>query len=188
MGLCFQYSWTSIVCERSSVAPEPALVLPFLPHALVGSDSWAFLGTSKQHGFGLMAYQVRKSGECPEGGATTEIRDGSTARIRKSGIQPILLVSKLLSPNEANHWPTELEVAGLVWAVDRTIVYTNHATTPSVVRQTSLQSLNTDKLKLRLLRSSQYLSQFNLDVRWKAGFDDVVPDALSWLRAQAFPW
>ena len=42
-----------------------------------------------------------------------------------------------------------------------------------------MTSSNTDKLNLRLVRASQYLSMFELDIRYKPGKKNIVPDALS---------
>lgn len=66
----------------------------------------------------------------------------------------------------------------------KTIVYTDHSATLSIIRQTTLTTSSTDKLHLRLIRASQYLSQFRLDVRHKAGKLHFVPDALSRLQVR----
>lgn len=60
-----------------------------------------------------------------------------------------------------------------------TTMYTDHSATVSIAKQTSLSSTNTDKLNLRLVRASQYLSIFELDIRYKPGIKNIVPDALS---------
>ena len=85
--------------------------------------------------------------------------------------QPIMFLSKTLSPPERRYWPTELEVACLVWTTKRVrwmveacekpvTVLTDHSATIGIVRQTSLTSSSVDKLNNRLTRASQYLSQF----------------------------
>ena len=90
-----------------------------------------------------------------------------------------------------NHtWSTDLEVAGLVWPIRKirhlidnsllaVIVFTDHSATVGFVKQTSLTSSSVDKFNLRLLQASQYLSQFNLEVRYKPVKQHTVPDALS---------
>lgn len=66
------------------------------------------------------------------------------------------------------------------------IIHTDHASATSIARQTTLSTTNTDKLNLRLVRASQYLSQFSLDVRHKPGKQHIIPEALSRLyRAEA---
>ena len=87
-------------------------------------------------------------------------------------------------------WPTKLEVAGLVWTICKiihlidnsplaTIVYTYHLASIEVMKQTSLTSSSVDRLNLRLVQVSQYLSHFNLEVRYKPEKRHTVPDALS---------
>lgn len=136
---------------------------------------------SKQRGFGVMIAHL-------EGDAVTD--NPSRAKT-----QPILFLSKTLSPAERHYWPTELEVACLVWTMKRirwmveacekpVVALTDHAGTTSIATQTSLNSSSTDKLNNRLTRASQYLSQFrNLKVLYKPGREHVVPDALSRLPA-----
>ena len=113
----------------------------------------------------------------------------------RNDIEPIMFLSKMLNAAETNYWPTELEVAGIIWVVRKvrhlieaskqlpTIIYTDHSAAVPISRQTSLSSSSTDKLNLRLVRASQYLSQFDLVVKHKPGTSNVVPDALSRLRA-----
>jgi hypothetical protein len=62
-------------------------------------------------------------------------------------------------------------------------VITDHSATTGIARQTSLTSSSVDKLNQRLVRASQYLSQFDLDIRWRPGKSHTVPDALSRLPA-----
>ena len=50
-----------------------------------------------------------------------------------------------------------------------TVVYTDHSAAVSTVRQTSLNTTSTEKLNLRLIRASEYLQRFRLDVRYKPG-------------------
>jgi Integrase zinc binding domain len=62
------------------------------------------------------------------------------------------------------------------------IIYTDHASTKGIANQTHMGSSATDKLNLRLIRASQYLSQFKLDIRHKPGKTNVVADSLSRLK------
>jgi RNase H-like domain found in reverse transcriptase len=99
----------------------------------------------------------------------------NTTPIPREKIKPILFLSKLLTTAESKYGPSELEIACLVWTVrrirhmieaaKRTIVYTDHASNVSIVLQTTLRTANMDKLNPRLIRASQYLSQFTLDVK-----------------------
>lgn len=113
------------------------------------------------------------------------------ATIARTLVQPIMFLSKLLNEAEKNYWPTELEVAGIVWVVKKirhmiesssvppVVIYTDHSAAVPISRQTTLTTSSTDKLNLRLVRASQYLSSFNLAIRHKTGKSNVVPDALS---------
>ena len=62
------------------------------------------------------------------------------------------------------------------------VVYTDHSAVVSISRQTSLTTSSTDKLNLRLVRASQYLSIFDLSVRHKANKTNIVSNALSRLQ------
>ena len=53
-----------------------------------------------------------------------------------------------------------------------------------ISKQTSLKTTSTDKLNLRLVRASQYLSVFNIELRYKAGKSNIVPNALLRLAAK----
>ena len=109
---------------------------------------------------------------------------------KQNKIQPIMFLSRTLTPAETRYWPTELEVAGVVWAISKlrhlinsssrpTIVYTDHSAAVWIARQTSLMTTSTEKLNLRLVRASAFLSQFDLDVRFRPGKEHVIADALS---------
>lgn len=109
--------------------------------------------------------------------------------VPREKIKPILVLSEILTTAESKYGPSELEIACLVWTVRRirhmieaavkTIVYTDHVSNVSIVLQTILSTSNVDKLNPRLIRASQYLSQFPIEVRWKPGKSRIVPDALS---------
>ena len=64
-------------------------------------------------------------------------------------------------------------------------IFTDHAATAGIVSQTSLTTANTDKLNLRLVRASQFLSTLPIRIRVKPGKLHVVPDALSRLESTA---
>lgn len=137
------------------------------------------IDSSKSWGFAAMIYHVKGDPEV------------SDAVIPRTSVQPIMFLSKLLNDAEKNYWPTELEVAGIVWVVKKirhliestsvppAVIYTDHSAAVPISRQTTLSTSSTDKLNLRLVRASQYLSSFNLSIRHKAGKSNVVPDALS---------
>jgi hypothetical protein len=79
--------------------------LTYLIHQNVHRDLYIDVDASKK-GIGVFVYYVKekttlKPGEWPE----------------RSKCQPILFLSRLLNKAEKNYWPTEMEIAGTVWAV-----------------------------------------------------------------------
>ena len=66
-----------------------------------------------------------------------------------------------------------------------TVMYTNHFAAILISRQTSLTTFSIDKLNLRLVCAFQYLSMFDLFVRYKAKRTNIVPDALSRLQGSS---
>lgn len=133
---------------------------------------------ASKDGIGSMVYHVR--------GDPLDAEKIKSSR----GIEPIMFLSRTLSPAETRYWPTELEVAGLCWIIRKIapmirtakkppLLFTDHSAAPPIARQTSLMTTSIDKLNTRLVRASQYLSQFDIDYRYKPGKQHVVPDALS---------
>lgn len=60
-----------------------------------------------------------------------------------------------------------------------TVIFTDHSATTSIAKQTHLTTTtNTDKLNLRLVCTSQNLSQFDLDIQHWSGWIHLVFDAL----------
>ena len=134
--------------------------------------------SSKESGIGGILYHVKK--EC-------------TGYPTRSNIEPITFLSRLLVSAETRYWPTELELAGLVWMLRKTrhmveasqhptIVYTDHGAALGIAKQVTLSTTSTDKLNLRLVRASDYVQRFRLDIRHKPGKLHIVPDALSRLE------
>lgn len=79
-------------------------------------------------------------------------------------------------------------MAGIVWVLrevrhiveastSTTIIYTDYGATLGIATQNTLTS--TDKLNLRLVRASDYIQRFDLELRHKSGKQHIVPDALS---------
>ena len=143
---------------------------------------------SKERGFGVMAFHVRKKG--------TDDETVPKAPPPRTDVEPILFLSKILSDAEKRYWPTELEMAAVVWAIRKlrlmvissqhaTTVITDHASNVTISGQTKLTSTSTDKLNLKLVRASMYLSQYKLNMIYKPGKSHLVPDALSRLPSTA---
>lgn len=140
------------------------------------------IDASVEVGFGAYAYHVKDD-----------------AVPKQKSQQPVLFLSKTLTPAETRYWPTELEVAGLVWVVKKlrhlieatnltTVVYTDHQAIVDIAKQSSLNTTSLVRLNLRHVRSSEYLARFRLDIRYKPGKTNTVPDALSRLpKADSIP-
>ena len=63
------------------------------------------------------------------------------------------------------------------------VVFTNHVVNTFIAKQTTMNSNNTDKLNLRLVRAFVYLSQFRLKMKYKSKKNHVVSNALSKLTS-----
>jgi hypothetical protein len=105
----------------------------------------------------------------------------------------VMFLSKDLTAAETLYWPIELETSALVFAVKKTrhlveandyptIVYSDHVAVKHIAHSTSLKTSSPERANMCLIRSSQYLSQFRLDVRYQPGKDNVVADALSRIK------
>lgn len=138
------------------------------------------IDASKESGMGAMIFHLKKPSD-----------DEFPTR---TNIEPIMFISRLLTPAETRYWPTELELAGLVWVLRKTrhlveatelptIVYTDHGASLGIAKQTTLSTSSTDKLNLRLVRASDYIQRFQLIIKHKPGKQHIVPDALSRLNA-----
>ena len=60
-----------------------------------------------------------------------------------------------------------------------TVIYTDHQAIVDIAKQSSLNTTSVVRLNLRHVRSSEYLSRFRLDIRYKPGKSNIIPDALS---------
>ena len=122
------------------------------------------LDASKEHGMGAMVFHLADGHEWDP-----------AKRMPATAVQPILFLSRSLKGGEPRYWPTELEMACLVWVVrklrtlitsSRTghiVISTDHATTCGIVKQKSLFTANM-KTNDRLVIAPQWLSQFPLQV------------------------
>ena len=116
----------------------------------------------------------------------------------RTAIQSIMFLSRCLNDVEKNYWSTELKIIDIVWVVRKirhmiesieissTIIYTNHFAVVFISRQIILTISSNDKLNLRLMRTSQYLSDFNLYVRHKVDKANVMSDVLFKLQVDVF--
>ena len=109
--------------------------------------------------------------------------------INRIHVQFILFLSKMLTSAKQRYWSIEFEIAALVWIIKKvkhmietitktTVIFTNHSVSTSIVKQISHIFSNIDKLNLKLIKVFVYLSQFDLDVRYKSKKFNIVFDVL----------
>ena len=152
------------------------------------------LDASKEFGFGAHVYHTKQDElSKPSGCLQKPLSDAP----KQKSLQPILFLSRQLTSAETRYWPTELEMAGIVWVIKKvrhlieasskvTIVYTDHSAAIGIVRQSSLNTTSIEKLNLRLIRASEYLQRFRIKLRHKPGKANIIPDALSRLASRSY--
>ncbi|KAJ5203188.1 hypothetical protein N7449_005267 [Penicillium cf. viridicatum] len=147
---------------------------------------YAEIDSSKDKGHSAMIFHIKKDWE----------RKDHKKPPPANAVEPIIFLSRLLSPAEQNYWPTELEVACLVWVLQKirhlllavptdkpAIVYTDHSATVNIAVNTNLRSAATENQNLRLVRAAQFIQTFNLKVFHRSGATNKVADTLSRLRS-----
>jgi hypothetical protein len=151
------------------------------------------IDASKERGYGAMLTQI-PVWSFPDHQRAATVLDPTAPNYEHALERPICYLSKRLNKHERNYWPTELEVAGLVWTVRKVrhliddaaqvVVFTDHQATKDIAVQTNFRHSAPHRQNLRLVRASLYLSQFpQIKVLHIPGRLNVVPDALSRLQA-----
>lgn len=164
--------------ETQNALSKASILIHFDPSRTL----WVDLDASKQ-GFGVMVFHTKR-----------EWKDESGKWPARTAVEPIMFISRLLTTAEAVYWPTELEIAGFVWTLKKirhlvesskqpTIIQTDHSAIVDIMKQKLITATtSTLRMNTRLIRASQFLTQFDLKVRHKPGKEHVVPDALSRLK------
>jgi hypothetical protein len=167
------------------------------PNTLIHYDSKIPLvvriDASKQRGYGAMIAQI-PVWSYEEPAKSNTLLDPTANGYNHDLERPVCYLSKRLNKHELNYWPTELEVAGLVWTIRKirhlvddsedVVVFTDHQATTGIVKQTDFRNSTPHKQNLRLVRASLYLSQFpQIRVLHVPGRLNIIPDALSRLEA-----
>jgi hypothetical protein len=147
---------------------------PRLHHYEDGKPLYAFLDTSREYGTGLAVYQLT----------------GDPEVYCKTRLVPLHFLSKQLTPAESRYWPTDMELAGLVWSakklrpyMERSFVWfvTDHKPNVDIFDMKSLQTTSSSRSNLRLQTWGIYLPQFwgRMQVVYSKGANLDCPDALS---------
>jgi len=104
--------------------------------------------------------------------------------------KPVMYLSRMLNKHEVHYWPTELEITGIVWGMQKTRhliegsapvkVYTDHKSAEDILSFKSFKTTSSVRQNLRLTRESQFVSQYpNVTIVYRPGKDNVNADALS---------
>jgi hypothetical protein len=148
------------------------------------------IDASYEFGFGVTVYQVPADTMKERRLTIGDIQEGHYDRRLE---RVVMFLSKELTAAETSYWPTELETSALVFAIQKTrhlvesnehptIVYTDHVAVKHIMHSTALKTTSPERANMRLIRASQYLSQFRLDVRYRPGKENIPADALSRLK------
>ena len=159
----------------------------FLHHFDTQKTLFADIDASKTYDFEIMIYHLKND---------WSLNKDNRMILKPAEIELILFLSRMLSNVEHKLFSTELEMTALIWTVKRikhmiesatktTIIFIDHVANPSIARQTTLSSENIDKLNLKLVRASTYLSQFDLNIRYRSEKNNIMLDALSRLSSNA---
>ncbi|KAL8369548.1 hypothetical protein RB595_000061 [Gaeumannomyces hyphopodioides] len=144
------------------------------------------LDASKEVGFSAIVFQLDPSFDWDKKGA-----------IKRSAIRPIMYLSKQCVDAELRYWPTELEVACLVWVLKRirptilsnksgekVVVLTDHSATKGLCSTDVMKTSSPGKANLRLINSAMFINTFDLDIIYLPGRVNIIADALSRLDKQ----
>ena len=140
------------------------------------------LNASKEFDIDVVVYHVKKD----------SIKSGEYSV--RSFIQSIMFLFKLLNSIETRYWSTEMKVADIVWILRKIrhliesftssiVIYTDHDATLDIVKQTTLSFSSTNKLNFRLVRVSDYIQRFDLNIRHKSSKSHLVSNVLSRLAS-----
>ena len=156
---------------------------------------YADVDASKAFGIGAVVYHVKDddphaTADCSDNSKAPAAATTRPAYPKKSSIEPIMFLSRRLSPAEHRYWPTELEIAGLVWVLRKirhmvessklpVRIFTDHGASLGIARQSSLKTTSTERSNLRLIRASEYIQRFDIELCHKEGKSNTIPDALS---------
>ena len=122
------------------------------------------INTSKEFSFRAHIYHMKENHSF-----IRALSESFITTAEQKSLKSILFFSKALFNTETHYWLTELEVADLVWLIQKIyymlesaekliIIYTDHSITLSKVHQLSLISITSiDKMNLQLICISEHL-------------------------------
>ncbi len=121
------------------------------------------------------------------------VKNDSDERIifKRCDIKSIMFLSKILISAKIKYWFTKLKMTNVIWVIRKirhlikasrkqaTIIFTNHFVLINIIKQIFLNTFNTNKLNLRLVKASQYLFALSINIKVKLEKFHVISDALS---------
>ena len=156
----------------------------YLIHSNSKRQLFIDLDANKKFDFEIMLYYVKKV-------YLKKLLSGQFSS--RHVIESIFFFSRLFISVETRYWSIEFEIVDIVWifkkikhiieivdisTTDKIVIYTNHDATLNIVNQTSFTTSFTDKFNLRLVRVSNYIQRFDLDIRHKFDKQHIVSNVL----------
>ena len=129
---------------------------PTLVHADTELPLIYYCDASVERGFACAIHQVPRHVIEKHGLTEGDIINGN---YDKKLEHPVMYLSQMLNRHEVNYWPTELEIAGIVWAIQKTRhlikssaivkVFTDHSSVADVLSTRSLKTSSSVQQNLR---------------------------------------
>jgi hypothetical protein len=144
---------------RSALCEAPTLAFPDFKRPFI-----LYVDACKE-GFGVAVHQADENGK----------------------ENPILFLSKTLSPAEKRYWPTELETAALIWALQKLPQYTDHGNLVVHIGHNAIKQSFKDQGPIKGRRSDRlinwriFLAKFinRMEIIHRPGKEHKHADALS---------
>lgn len=145
------------------------------------------MDSSVEGGYAAAVHQIPKNVMRKENLSSEDVLNG---RHNIKLERPVIYFSKQLNKYEVHYWPIELEIAGIVWTVQKLChliegcpavkIFTDHSPAADILTSKILKTSSSVRMNLRLIRASQFLSQFpNIIIVHRPGKDHINADALS---------
>lgn len=112
-------------------------------------------------GYAAAVHQVPKATMDKENLSSEDILNGRYSRKLE---RPVTYISKMLNKHEVHYWPTELEIAGIVWTIQKlchlvegtalTKIFTDHQAAADILSSKTLKTTSSVRMNLRLIHAS----------------------------------
>jgi len=116
--------------------------------------------------------------------------------LQRNDVKSIIFLSKILFEAKFKYWLTKLKIAVLIWTIRKIkliivsldyfiVVYIDYRVSFSIVKQIKFTLNNTNRLNIKLVRVSIYLSQFRLNIYYRFEKSNLVFGTLSQLSTRS---